>query len=230
VSVCERLKNHDDRNIVDHVKSCSILFADIVGFTQLSSRLAPDDIVALLNNIFCAFDDLVEKYGVEKIKTIGDAYMVSSGVPEPRNNHADAIVEVGLAMLAVVKAYNVRTGSDLAIRVGVDSGSVVAGVIGRMKFAYDLWGNTVNIAARMQTTSRPGKMQITEATHKLLDSSKYVFQRRVIKVKGKGEMNTYFVKGKRGEVGEEMQTFSSPILRKTNYSPLQIRKIQATLF
>lgn len=151
----------------------------------------------MLNEVFSQFDDLAEKHGLEKIKTIGDAYMVASGIPEPNENHAISIADMALDM---IKLLNQKSGifeESLEIRIGINSGPVVAGVIGKRKFSYDLWGDTVNTASRMESHGIPGKPQVTEYTYKLL-KNKYSFVKRgKIEVKGKGLMKTYFLKGKK---------------------------------
>jgi len=171
----------------------TVLFADIVGFTELASRLSPVDLVKLLNQIFSAFDLLTEAYGLEKIKTIGDAYMVVGGLPIQRDDHAIAIAEMALKMQQVVAEFNRTQDKKLSIRIGIHSGPVVAGVIGLKKFIYDLWGDTVNTASRMESHGVPGKIHVSEVTYQLL-KGRYLFEKREpIYVKGKGEMNTYFL-------------------------------------
>lgn len=190
--IAERLKA-EQSTIADSFAEVSVLFADIVGFTELSARMSPTELVKRLNVIFSHFDQLAEKYGVEKIKTIGDAYMVVGGLPTPRHDHAEAIAQMALGMQAKIAKLCAETGEKLAIRVGINSGPVVAGVIGVSKFTYDLWGDTVNVAARMEATGFAGSIQVTDVTYKLL-KNKYLFERRgVIPVKGKGEMMTYWL-------------------------------------
>ncbi|MEG4206160.1 adenylate/guanylate cyclase domain-containing protein [Microcoleus sp. Pol7_A1] len=190
--IAERLKA-EQTTIADSFAEVSVLFADIVGFTELSARMSPTELVKRLNVIFSHFDQLAEKYGVEKIKTIGDAYMVVGGLPTPRHDHAEAIAQMALGMQAQIAKLSAETGEKLAIRVGINSGPVVAGVIGVSKFTYDLWGDTVNVAARMEATGFAGSIQVTDVTYKLL-KNKYLFERRgVIPVKGKGDMMTYWL-------------------------------------
>ena len=154
--------------------------------------------MALLNDLFSQFDALTETRGLEKIKTVGDAYMVAGGLPDPMPDHAGAIAELALEMLELAARRSFPDGGPVRLRIGVDSGPVVAGVIGRRKFGYDLWGDTVNTASRMQTTGVPGCIQVTERTRRLL-GERYVFQERgVIPVKGKGKMRTYFLSGRTG--------------------------------
>ena len=190
--IAERLKAKQS-TIADSFADVSVLFADIVGFTELSARMSPTELVKRLNVIFSHFDQLAEKYGVEKIKTIGDAYMVVGGLPMPRDDHAEAIAQMALGMQAKIAKLSADTGEKLAIRVGINSGPVVAGVIGVSKFTYDLWGDTVNVAARMEATGFAGRIQVTDVTYELL-KDKYLFERRgVIQVKGKGNMMTYWL-------------------------------------
>ncbi len=190
--IAERLKAQQS-TIADSFTDVSVLFADIVGFTELSARMSPTELVKRLNVIFSHFDQLAEKYGVEKIKTIGDAYMVVGGLPMPRDDHAEAIAQMALGMQAKIAKLSADTGEKLAIRVGINSGPVVAGVIGVSKFTYDLWGDTVNVAARMEATGFAGRIQVTDVTYELL-KDKYLFERRgVIQVKGKGNMMTYWL-------------------------------------
>lgn len=190
--IAERLKL-EQSTIADSFEEVSVLFADIVGFTELSARMSPTELVKRLNVIFSHFDQLAEKYGVEKIKTIGDAYMVVGGLPTPRDDHAEAIAQMALGMQAKIAKLSAQTGEKLAIRIGINSGPVVAGVIGVSKFTYDLWGDTVNVAARMEVTGLGGCIQVTDVTYKLL-KDKYVFEKRgVIPVKGKGDMITYWL-------------------------------------
>jgi len=190
--IAERLKA-EQSTIADSFAQVSVLFADIVGFTELSARMSPTELVKRLNVIFSHFDQLAEKYGVEKIKTIGDAYMVVGGLPTPTQYHAEAIAQMALGMQAKIAKLCAETGEKLAIRVGINSGPVVAGVIGVSKFTYDLWGDTVNVAARMEATGFAGRIQVTDVTYELL-KDKYLFERRgVIPVKGKGNMMTYWL-------------------------------------
>jgi class 3 adenylate cyclase len=193
-SIARRLKA-SDRTIADDFAGVSVLFADIVGFTKMSARLPPERIVDMLNDLFCKFDDLAGQLGLEKIKTIGDCYMVAGGLPEPRADHAEAVAEMALAMLGVVRELARATGEPLDVRIGIHSGPVVAGVIGKRKFIYDLWGDTVNIASRMESHGLPGTIQVSEASRALL-AAKYRLQARgMIEVKGKGEMATWLLEG-----------------------------------
>ncbi|MBD1920207.1 response regulator [Microcoleus sp. FACHB-831] len=181
--------------IAEQFNEVTIMFADLVGFTSLSARLKPIELVNLLNEIFSTFDELAEKLGLEKIKTIGDAYMVAGGLPIPKPDHAEAIAEMALAMQAAVRHLRCEQEENIQIRIGINTGVVVAGVIGTKKFIYDLWGDAVNVASRMESSGQPGIIQVTTATYERL-KDKYVFEKRgTIKVKGKGEMVTYWLIG-----------------------------------
>ncbi|AFZ03637.1 adenylate/guanylate cyclase domain-containing protein [Calothrix sp. PCC 6303] len=182
--------------IADAFNDTTVMFADIVGFTDLSSRIPPQELVNLLNQIFSRFDLLAESYNLEKIKTIGDAYMVVGGLPSPRADHAIAIASMALEMIDAIAQFNLDTGENFQIRIGINSGSVVAGVIGLRKFIYDLWGDTVNIASRMESHGAPGLVHVTKDTYILLKNVFILEKRGLISVKGKGEMETYWLKGK----------------------------------
>jgi PAS domain S-box-containing protein len=193
--IAQRLKLHP-RTIADSFEEVTVLFADLVGFTQLSARISPTEIVELLNQIFSAFDHLAEKHGLEKIKTIGDAYMVVGGLPIIRSDHAEAVAEMALDMMQAIIKFNARTGETFQIRVGISTGPVVAGVIGLKKFIYDLWGDTVNTASRMESQGIPGAIQVTAGTYERLRDKYHFEQRGPIQVKGKGEMTTYLLIGR----------------------------------
>ncbi|MBD3563182.1 adenylate/guanylate cyclase domain-containing protein, partial [Planktothrix sp. FACHB-1355] len=168
-----------------------------VGFTSLSTKLQPIELVNLLNQIFSSFDQIIEELGLEKIKTIGDAYMVAGGLPIPKIDHAEAIAELALSMLDIMQQLQIDRGYQLQIRIGINTGIVVAGVIGKKRFIYDLWGDAVNVASRMESHGQPGCIQVTSATYERL-RNKYLFENRgKIQVKGKGEMTTYFLKGRK---------------------------------
>jgi class 3 adenylate cyclase len=196
--IADRLKQGEGL-IVDRFDEVSVLFADLVGFTALSARTSPEVLVGMLDELFSEFDRLAEKHGLEKIKTIGDAYMVVAGIPEARDDHARAMARMGLDMMAVIEAYAARTGSDLTIRVGINTGSVVAGVIGRKKFIYDLWGDTVNTASRMESHGLPGKVHVSAATRAKLGDDFELEARGTIDIKGKGLMETFVLVRERGE-------------------------------
>jgi class 3 adenylate cyclase len=190
--IAERLKLGEGV-IVDRFDHVSVLFADIVGFTRMSQTTSPEALVTMLDDVFSLFDRLAEQHGLEKIKTIGDSYMVVAGIPQPSANHAQAIARMGLDMIAALSDYSKRTGSDLSIRIGIHTGSVVAGVIGRKKFIYDLWGDTVNTASRMESHGIPGQVHVTEAIYQALKDSFELEPRGSVEVKGKGVMTTYLV-------------------------------------
>ncbi|HEY9616583.1 MAG TPA: adenylate/guanylate cyclase domain-containing protein [Microcoleaceae cyanobacterium] len=182
--------------IADSFAEATVLFADIVDFTQTSSHRSPIEIVDLLNHIFSAFDYLAERHQLEKIKTIGDAYMVVGGVPTPRPDHAAAIADMALDMQDAIVKFNQETGESFSIRIGISTGPVVAGVIGTKKFIYDLWGDTVNTASRMESQGLPNYIQVTAATYHCLCHQYHFEERGSIDIKGKGEMLTYWLKGK----------------------------------
>ena len=194
--IAERLKQ-DPRTIADSFAEVSVVFADIVGFTELSSRTPPAEIVALLNDLFSRFDELSGRLGVEKIKTIGDAYMACAGLPVVRADHAAVAAELALGMREALAAFRRERQVELDIRIGINSGPVVAGVIGLKKFIYDLWGDTVNTASRMETHSKPGRIQVSTATRDLLAGQFRLKRRGIIKVKGKGKMLTYWLEGRK---------------------------------
>lgn len=186
------------RTIAEHFSGASILFADVVNFTQLSASLAPGELVDLLNEVFSKFDALAEKYGLEKIKTIGDCYMVAAGVPRAREDHAQVLTEMAIEMREYVAKNNFK-GRQLHFRFGINSGPVIAGVIGRKKFSYDLWGDAVNIASRMESHGISGAIQITQATHSLIGDYFDCLPHGAIPIKGKGEMNVWVVNNKKIE-------------------------------
>ena len=190
--IAEVLKD-EARTIAEHCDDVSVLFADVVGFTPLSDTLPPHEMVALLDEAFSYFDSLVDEYGVEKIRTIGDNYMVAAGVPSPRPDHAHVLAQIALKM----NAFTTSSDPPLRFRIGINSGSAVAGVIGTAKFHFDLWGDMVNTASRMESHGVPGKIQITEDTYKLINDRFICTARGVVDVKGKGQMTTWFVEGVR---------------------------------
>jgi class 3 adenylate cyclase len=196
--IAERLKEGNN-HIADGFANVTILFADIVGFTQLSAQISPTQLVHLLNEIFSAFDRLSDQYNLEKIKTIGDAYMVVGGIPIPCDNHAEAIAEMALEMQQEVTRFNAQHNVALSIRIGINTGSVVAGVIGTKKFIYDLWGDAVNTASRMESHGLPGCIQVTESTYQYLKDKYILEERGIVQVKGKGDMITYFLTGRKVE-------------------------------
>lgn len=194
--VAEQLKQVQS-TIAESFSEASVLFADIVNFTEISNIRSAIEVVSLLNEIFSSFDHLAEQHGLEKIKTIGDAYMVVGGLPVPRPDHAPAIADMALDMQEAITQFNHKTSESISIRIGISTGPVVAGVIGTKKFIYDLWGDTVNTASRMESHGIPGCIQVTEATYDHLQQDYILEQRGTIRVKGKGEMLTYILKGKK---------------------------------
>lgn len=196
-SIATRLKDNPG-TFAQGFGNVTILFADICGFTQLSSRVSPEQLVEWLNDIFSRFDRLTEEYGLEKIKTIGDAYMVVGGVPNQLPNHAAAVADLALAMQREIACFDTFAGVRIQVRIGINTGSVVAGVIGLRKFAYDLWGDAVNVASRMESSGKPGWIQVSPSTYEML-RGEYVFERRgSIEIKGKGKMTTFWLLGKMG--------------------------------
>jgi len=193
--IAERLKEKQDI-IADGFTEATILFADIVNFTKLSARISPQELVAMLNRIFSVFDGLAQEYGLEKIKTIGDAYMVVGGLPEPRIDHAEAIAEMAIGMRTEIARLNTELGGPLSLRIGINTGPIVAGVIGKQKFVYDLWGDTVNTASRMESHGVENCIQLTESTYERLKDNYLCEERGIIDVKCKGKMKAYFLKGK----------------------------------
>ena len=174
-----------------------------MGFTPLSARLQPLELVNLLNEIFSTFDRLAEEHGLEKIKTIGDAYMVAGGLPVPMPDRAAAIADMALAMQEAVERFRVERGENIQIRIGINTGVVIAGVIGIKKFIYDLWGDAVNVASRMESSGEPGSIQVTQATYERLKDRYELQERGQILIKGKGKMTTYWLMGK--SVGEKTE-------------------------
>jgi len=193
------LKN-ENRTIADQYDEASVLFADMVGFTPLSARLPPVEMVELLNEVFSFFDSLLDKYGVEKIRTIGDSYMVASGVPRRRPDHAQALVGMALEMRDYVTTHTFQNGHQLSFRIGINSGSMIAGVIGRRKFVYDVWGDAVNVASRMESHGVGDAVQITRATYELIKDEFVCEPRGTVAVKGKGKMEVWLVNSPRTKI------------------------------
>jgi class 3 adenylate cyclase len=191
-SIAARLKESPN-TIADGFNEVTVLFADIVNFTGMSSDADPVEVVNMLNKVFSEFDDLAKKHGLEKIKTIGDAYMVAAGLPQPRADHVDAVARFAIDMLAAVERCEGLHGEPVRLRIGINTGPVVAGVIGRQKFIYDLWGDAVNVASRMESNGLANQIQVTEAVKDKLEDQYTFIQREPIKVKGKGLMVTYLL-------------------------------------
>ena len=197
-SIADKLKA-ETQPIADHFHSASILFADVVDFTPWSERHEPAEVVGYLDRLFSCFDDLAERYGLEKIKTIGDCYMVAAGVPTPRTDHATALAQMALDMLEAMCADDEVGRLGLELRIGINSGPVVAGVIGRKRFLYDLWGDAVNTASRMESHGTPGRIQITRATYELVADEFECEPRGTIVIKGKGEVEAWYLLGPKGD-------------------------------
>jgi adenylate cyclase len=191
-SIAERLKQ-GETIIADSFDDVTILFADIVAFTPLTTQMRPKTLVILLNDIFCLFDDLVRQYDLEKIRAIGDEYVVAAGLLKSRPDRAETIADFALAMLKRLENYNATTGNSLEVRIGIETGPVIAGVIGTSHFSYDLWGDAINTASRMQSHGLGGRIHLTENIYLRLKDKYICEERGVILVKGKGEMRTYFL-------------------------------------
>jgi adenylate cyclase len=196
VLIADRLKKGES-NIAETFPEVSVLFADIVGFTELSMEISPRQLVNLLNDVFGRFDELTMEHQLEKIKTIGDCYMVVGGVPHPSSTHCQQIANFALDALNALESYNLRTGRKLKMRVGIHTGTVVAGIVGKQKYSYDLWGDVVNTASRMENASLPGKIHVTEAVRIRLSDDFNFESRGPIELKGKGILETFFLTGKK---------------------------------
>ena len=190
--IAERLKKGES-NISGSYPEVTILFSDLVGFTKMSSQKTAADLVKLLNDLFGRFDKRAEHLGLEKIKTIGDAYMAVGGLPIPRPDHAQIVAEMAIGMYEDLASFNQLHGMELNMRIGMNTGPVVAGVIGYTKFSYDLWGNTVNTASRMESTSEVGRIQMTPATRELLQNDFEIYEREMMECKGLGQILTSFL-------------------------------------
>ncbi len=196
-SIALRLKE-GERVIADSLSEVTVLFADLVGFTRFADQVKPEMLVRMLNQIFSSFDELILRFGLEKVKTIGDAYMLVGGAPDPREDHVEAVAEMALAMREVIAQFNKEAGKELSMRIGIHTGPVVAGVIGSQKYAYDLWGSTVNTASRMESSGMPGRIHVSEATYLRLQQRYNLEERGLIMVKGIGEIKTYFLLARKG--------------------------------
>ncbi len=199
-AIAERLKgrskltaDHLNHAIVDSYENVTVLFADIVGFTAFSQGVSPEVLVSVLNDLFTRFDLIAEHRGLEKIKTIGDCYMAAAGLPVVVTDHADRAAHMSLDMLAAIQDFNLNSQYPLNIRIGISSGAAVAGVIGKSKFLYDLWGDVVNTASRMESHGFAGRIQISDAARQSLTQTFALEHRGIIDVKGKGEMSTWFL-------------------------------------
>lgn len=195
-SIANRLKRGE--SVADAFDDVTVLFADIAAFTPMAAGTPPEKLVQILNDIFSAFDGMAERHGLEKIKTIGDAYMVAGGIPDRVDNHTAAVASMAVEMLAWVEGYRERMGFNLGLRIGMHTGPVVAGVIGSKKFIYDLWGDTVNLASRMESQGSAGHIQVTGDVQERLASSFHFEKRGTLEVKGRGEMVTYWLEARKG--------------------------------
>jgi class 3 adenylate cyclase len=198
-AIAERLKR-EPGTIAEGHDDVTVLFADLCGFTRLAARSTPHEAVALLNRIFSAFDRLADGYGLEKIKTIGDSYMVAGGLPDPTHGHVRAAADLALDMVAELAALNRELTEPLSLRIGIHTGPVVAGVIGLRKFSYDLWGDTVNTASRMESHGIPGAIQVSAAVHERIRATHTLEERGLVEMKGKGAMRTYLLRGRKAPV------------------------------
>ena len=204
-AIAERLKGRPDVTadgfteiIADSFTEVTVLFADIVEFTKFSEGVSAEVLVGVLNDIFTRFDGIADNRGLEKIKTIGDAYMVAAGLPDPVEDHANRVADMALDMIEAMESFNAQTGYKLKVRIGIDTGAVVAGIIGKRKFLYDLWGDVVNTASRMESHGMAGRIQVTDATRQRLSEPFMLEERGAIDVKGKGEMHTWFLNSRNG--------------------------------
>jgi class 3 adenylate cyclase len=199
-AIVNRLKSHGalpaDEFVADGHPQVTVLFADLVGFTERASRIPPNDLVAVLDRMFTRFDQIADRIGMEKIKTVGDAYMAVAGAPEPRADHAYAAAEMALAILDELGTLRWPTGEPMQVRIGIATGPAVAGVIGRRRFAYDLWGDTVNLASRLESGGEPGRILVSEPTHMLLDGHYRFSEPCVVTLKGKGPVKARFLLGR----------------------------------
>jgi class 3 adenylate cyclase/CheY-like chemotaxis protein len=194
-TIAGRLKG-GEKTIANGHQTVSVMFADLCGFTALSRKTTPADLVTMLNGIFTSFDTIVEKHGVEKIKTIGDCYMLVGGLPTHREDHAQVVADVALEMVQALNHLNQMNGTELAMRIGIHTGPVVAGVIGKIKFTYDLWGDTVNVASRMESSGAPGKVHLSEQTQSALGKDFILEERGMVECKGLGQVKTFFLTGR----------------------------------
>ncbi len=200
--IADRLKVSND-TVAEGIDGVSVMFADIVGFTAFAHNREPDVVVELLNDLFGRFDDLVAASHLEKIKTIGDGYMVAGGVPAPHPDHAREMADLALAMVAATADFALRHGIDWTLRIGIHTGSAVAGVIGKQKLAYDLWGDAVNVASRLETSGVAGRIQVSGAFARLLSSNYELERRGTITLKNRGSATTYFLVGRSAGAGAD---------------------------
>ncbi len=195
--IAAQLKRNPGQTIADSHEEATILFADIVGFTPLASHHSPDAVVKLLNTLFTRFDDLANKHKLEKIKTLGDAFMVAGGMPDPQPDHATRVARMALEMVEETERFAKEMNENLQLRIGIHSGPVVAGVIGTKKPFYDVWGDTVNTAARLETYGTTGKIQVTDETKRILEAEFSFAERGTVTIKGKGDLDLWYLEGTR---------------------------------
>jgi adenylate cyclase len=212
-SIADRLKQGEGL-ITDHFEDMSVLFADVVGFTQMSRDMSPSELVKMLNHVFSLFDRIVDRLALEKIKTIGDAYMVAGGLGTDGHHHAENLADMGLEMLELLADYRDETGTDMQIRIGMHTGAAVAGVVGLKKFIYDIWGETVNTASRMESHGVPNRIQVLRSTTDKLADSHIFEERGEVDVKGIGILNTYFLTGRKNQ-----QNGNGTALSQTSEAP-----------
>ncbi|MGI9586526.1 MAG: adenylate/guanylate cyclase domain-containing protein, partial [Acidimicrobiia bacterium] len=193
--VAEQLKSQPGKTIAEEFTQITALFADVVGFTPMSAHLTPVEAVELLNEMFTAFDRIAARYDLERVKTMGDGYMIVAGAPTPREDHCDAIARMALDMVAWIDGREATDGIKLQVRVGINSGAAVGAVVGTTKFAYDMWGDTINVASRMESTGVPGRIQVAPATHEQLQDTFVLERRGLVEIKGRGEIETWFLTG-----------------------------------
>lgn len=215
--IADRLR-HGEGLIADRFDDVTLLFADIVGFTELSSTMRPDELVAVLNDVFTVFDDLVEEHGLEKVKTIGDAYMVVGGLTDPSPDHPDRVARMAVALAARVAEIDAASVLGIRFRVGISCGPVVAGVIGTKKFIYDIWGDTVNLASRMESTGVPGRVQVTAAVEERLRERFRLAPRGLVEIKGKGFLPTWFLEGEAADAAPQRPASRSSHQARTTAS------------
>src|SRR5437899_7474293 len=195
VCIANRMKA-GELSIADHCPDATVLVCDLAGFTTLAANVSPDELIYLLSEIFSGFDLLAEQRGLEKIKTIGDAYMVAGGVPYSRPDHPEAIADLAFAMLREIERFNFECNTSLSVRIGIGTGPLVAGVIGRKKFTYDIWGDTVNIACRLESIAEPGTIQVNEAAYEHLRENYLFGPKTILSLKGRGRVVGYHLRGK----------------------------------
>ncbi len=213
-SVAERLKDPARNVIADKYDDASVLFADIAGFTERASDMPPEQLIRFLDRLYSDFDALVDKHGLEKIKISGDSYMVVSGVPQPRADHVEALASFALDMADAASRLKDLRGNPLPLRIGLASGPVVAGVVGSRRFFYDVWGDAVNVASRMESTDSVGRIQVPEDVYRRLRGDFVLQERGVVEVKGKGLMRTWYLLGRKPDTGsEEVRTGASETAR-----------------